>query len=56
MDNICTTQIALGADSRGLLSVVCDTIATTSGDALLMSIIRVPAQGKITLETSTVIW
>ena len=46
---------ASGADSSGLLSVVCDVISTGSGDALLVSCLRLPVHGPVTADTTTAV-
>ena len=49
------SRVAREAFKRGCITIVLDTIKTVSGDALLLSAIRVSASGPQTPETSTVI-
>jgi len=49
------SRIAQEAFKRGCLTIVLDTIKTVSGDALLLSAVRVSASGPQTPETSTII-
>ena len=55
MDLPAYAHSAFQAGKKGALSAVCDVIATTSGDALLLSILRPPLSGKITPESTTVL-